>query len=72
MQTADTCILYDSDWNPQADLQAQDRCHRIGQVRTKVTAHVELITITNVFVLIEKSSAGVSFGHRKHCRRKNC
>ena len=32
LQTADTCILYDSDWNPQADLQAQDRCHRIGQV----------------------------------------
>ena len=31
LQTADTCILYDSDWNPQADLQAQDRCHRIGQ-----------------------------------------
>ena len=31
LQTADTCILYDSDWNPQADLQAQDRCHRLGQ-----------------------------------------
>ena len=31
MQTADTCILYDSDWNPQQDLQAQDRCHRLGQ-----------------------------------------
>jgi hypothetical protein len=27
----DTCILYDSDWNPQQDLQAQDRCHRLGQ-----------------------------------------
>jgi len=33
LQTADTCILYDSDWNPQADLQAQDRCHRIGQTK---------------------------------------
>ena len=31
LQTADTCILFDSDWNPQADLQAQDRAHRIGQ-----------------------------------------
>lgn len=29
--SADTVIIYDSDWNPQADLQAQDRCHRIGQ-----------------------------------------
>ena len=25
LQTADVVILYDSDWNPQADLQAQDR-----------------------------------------------
>ena len=31
--TADTVILYDSDWNPQQDLQAQDRAHRIGQTR---------------------------------------
>merc|ERR1712088_908766 len=33
---ADTCIIYDSDWNPQQDLQAQDRCHRIGQTRPVV------------------------------------
>ena len=31
MVSADTVIIFDSDWNPQADLQAQDRCHRIGQ-----------------------------------------
>ena len=31
--TADTVVLFDSDWNPQADLQAQDRAHRIGQTR---------------------------------------
>jgi ATP-dependent DNA helicase len=30
---ADTVIFYDSDWNPQMDLQAQDRAHRIGQTR---------------------------------------
>eukprot|EP00898_Chlorokybus_atmophyticus_P008693 jgi/Chlat1/8825/Chrsp91S08163 len=30
---ADTVIFYDSDWNPAMDLQAQDRCHRIGQTR---------------------------------------
>lgn len=30
---ADTVIFYDSDWNPTMDLQAQDRCHRIGQTR---------------------------------------
>ena len=33
LTAADTCIIYDSDWNPQQDLQAMDRCHRIGQRR---------------------------------------
>ncbi|KAK7245702.1 hypothetical protein RIF29_40551 [Crotalaria pallida] len=31
LATADVVVLYDSDWNPQVDLQAQDRAHRIGQ-----------------------------------------
>jgi len=31
LTSADVVILYDSDWNPQADLQAMDRAHRIGQ-----------------------------------------
>jgi SNF2 family DNA or RNA helicase len=33
---ADTVIFYDNDWNPKADEQAQDRAHRIGQVRPVV------------------------------------
>uniref|UniRef100_A0A093VCX1 Chromodomain helicase hrp3 n=1 Tax=Talaromyces marneffei PM1 TaxID=1077442 RepID=A0A093VCX1_TALMA len=33
LMTADTVILFDSDWNPQADLQAMARAHRIGQTR---------------------------------------
>eukprot|EP01066_Platyproteum_vivax_P014455 Platyproteum_vivax@DN6471_c0_g1_i2.p2 len=33
LATADTVILFDSDWNPQVDLQAMDRAHRIGQLR---------------------------------------
>ena len=33
LQTANHVVLYDSDWNPQMDLQAQDRAHRIGQKR---------------------------------------
>lgn len=33
LASADTVILFDSDWNPQQDLQAQDRCHRLGQTR---------------------------------------
>jgi SWI/SNF-related matrix-associated actin-dependent regulator of chromatin subfamily A member 5 len=31
LYTADIVVLYDSDWNPQMDLQAMDRAHRIGQ-----------------------------------------
>ena len=31
LMTANIVIIYDSDWNPQNDLQAMDRAHRIGQ-----------------------------------------
>lgn len=31
LTAADTVVIFDSDWNPQVDLQAMDRCHRIGQ-----------------------------------------
>lgn len=31
LTAADTVIIFDSDWNPQNDIQAQARCHRIGQ-----------------------------------------
>lgn len=33
LTAADVCILFDSDWNPHVDLQAQARCHRIGQTK---------------------------------------
>ncbi|XP_034952159.1 lymphoid-specific helicase-like isoform X2 [Chelonus insularis] len=36
LTAADTVIIYDSDWNPQADIQAMARCHRIGQTRPVV------------------------------------
>ncbi|GLT98846.1 hypothetical protein SLE2022_163230 [Rubroshorea leprosula] len=31
LATADTVIIYDSDFNPHADIQAMNRAHRIGQ-----------------------------------------
>ncbi len=34
LATADTVIIFDSDWNPQNDLQAEARAHRIGQTKT--------------------------------------
>jgi SWI/SNF-related matrix-associated actin-dependent regulator of chromatin subfamily A member 5 len=36
LATADIVIMYDSDWNPQVDLQAEDRAHRIGQKKQVV------------------------------------
>ncbi|KAM0915460.1 hypothetical protein ACQ4PT_010858 [Festuca glaucescens] len=44
LTSADTCILYDSDWNPQMDLQAMDRCHRIGQTHP---VHVYRLATSN-------------------------
>ncbi len=46
LTTADTVIIYDSDWNPQMDLQAMDRAHRIGQ-KNKVNVY-RLITENTV------------------------
>lgn len=42
---ADTVIIFDSDWNPQNDLQAMARAHRIGQ-----KSHV------NVYRLVTKDT----------------
>ncbi|GFO02771.1 lymphocyte-specific helicase-like [Plakobranchus ocellatus] len=53
---ADTVIIYDSDWNPQCDLQAQDRCHRIGQ--TKPVVVYRLITANTIDQkIIERAAA---------------
>uniref|UniRef100_UPI0037E79223 lymphoid-specific helicase n=1 Tax=Semicossyphus pulcher TaxID=241346 RepID=UPI0037E79223 len=46
LTAADTVIIFDSDWNPQADLQAQDRCHRIGQ--TKPVVVYRLVTANSI------------------------
>ena len=38
LYTADVVLLFNSDWNPQMDLQAMDRAHRIGQ-KKQVSRH---------------------------------
>jgi len=62
LASADTVILFDSDWNPQQDLQAQDRAHRIGQKRpvvvfrlaTKGTVEEELLMSADAKRRLEK------------------
>ncbi|RFU35624.1 hypothetical protein B7463_g710, partial [Scytalidium lignicola] len=62
LASADTVILFDSDWNPQQDLQAQDRAHRIGQTKpvvifrfaTKGTVEEELLLSADAKRRLEK------------------
>jgi SNF2 family DNA or RNA helicase len=37
LATADTVIIYDSDWNPHNDIQAFSRAHRIGQANKVIS-----------------------------------
>ncbi|KAK2715124.1 hypothetical protein QYM36_009948 [Artemia franciscana] len=46
LQSADTVVIFDSDWNPHQDLQAQDRAHRIGQ--TNEVRVLRLMTVNSV------------------------
>ncbi|KAK3087350.1 hypothetical protein FSP39_004956 [Pinctada imbricata] len=56
LTAADTVIIYDSDWNPQCDLQAQDRCHRIGQ--TKPVVVYRLVTANTIDQkIVERATA---------------
>ncbi|XP_038155327.1 lymphoid-specific helicase isoform X2 [Cyprinodon tularosa] len=56
LTAADTVIIFDSDWNPQLDLQAQDRCHRIGQ--TKPVVVYRLVTANTIDQkILERASA---------------
>jgi len=52
-------IIYDSDWNPHCDDQAQDRCHRIGQTKP-----------VHVYRFITPNSVEVSMLKRANSKRK--
>ncbi|KAG2455048.1 hypothetical protein HYH02_000873 [Chlamydomonas schloesseri] len=55
LTAADTCIIYDSDWNPQNDLQAMARCHRIGQTK-EVTVYRLISNDTYEMALFSSAS----------------
>lgn len=49
---ADTVILFDNDWNPQMDLQAIDRVHRIGQTKpVKIFRFVVRNTVEELLIM---------------------
>ncbi|XP_068476124.1 CHD3-type chromatin-remodeling factor PICKLE-like isoform X2 [Phaseolus vulgaris] len=66
LTTADTVILYDSDWNPHADLQAMARAHRLGQTRkvmvyrliTRGTIEEKMIQMTKKKMVLEHLVVG--------------
>ncbi|WIA28393.1 hypothetical protein OEZ86_010939 [Tetradesmus obliquus] len=55
LTAADTVIFYESDWNPTMDLQAMDRCHRLGQTRP-VTVY-RLVTAGTIEERIQSTAA---------------
>ncbi|XP_066991707.2 chromodomain-helicase-DNA-binding protein 1 isoform X2 [Anabrus simplex] len=62
LATADTVIIFDSDWNPQNDLQAQARAHRIGQ-KNQVNIY-RLVTRSSVEEeIVEKAKQKMVLDH---------
>ncbi|KAH9617893.1 hypothetical protein KSS87_010160 [Heliosperma pusillum] len=60
LQTADTVIIFDSDWNPQMDQQAEDRAHRIGQKKeVRVFVLVSVGSIEEVILNRAKQKMGI-------------
>nr|CAD1825673.1 unnamed protein product [Ananas comosus var. bracteatus] len=66
LATADTVIIYDSDWNPHADLQAMARAHRLGQTSkvmiyrliTRGTIEERMMQLTKKKMILEHLVVG--------------
>ncbi|CAG8981346.1 hypothetical protein HYALB_00013623 [Hymenoscyphus albidus] len=80
LMTADTVIIFDSDWNPQADLQAMARAHRIGQKKpvsiyrlvSKATVEEEVLERARNKLMLEfiTIQRGVTDKEKKELREK--
>ncbi|KAH0790123.1 SNF2 family N-terminal domain containing protein [Histomonas meleagridis] len=62
LTAADTVIIYDSDWNPQNDLQAESRCHRIGQ-KSKVKVYRLVTRGTYELEMLDRASKKLGLDH---------
>lgn len=81
LMTADTVIIFDSDWNPQADLQAMARAHRIGQTKhvsvyrfvSKDTVEEEILERARKKMILEYAiiSLGISDGQNNKPNLEN-
>jgi SWI/SNF-related matrix-associated actin-dependent regulator of chromatin subfamily A protein 2/4 len=60
LQGADTVIMFESDWNPQIDQQAEDRAHRIGQRKeVQVIVFVTVNSIEEKIIEAAKQKRGI-------------
>ncbi|KAH3667828.1 hypothetical protein WICMUC_005228 [Wickerhamomyces mucosus] len=53
---ADSVIIFDNDWNPQVDLQAMDRVHRIGQTKPVIIYRFVLANTIEQVILAKADS----------------
>ena len=73
LTSANTVIIYDSDWNPQNDLQAMARCHRIGQTQnvsiyrflTSNTYESKMFEVASKKLGLNKAILENAFGNHK-------
>lgn len=74
LTAADTVVIFDSDWNPQNDIQAQARCHRIGQTKPVQVGGAVVCFARCLFVWLTTVvarcfyAAGVPIGDTQHLR----
>lgn len=71
LASADTVVIFDSDWNPQNDLQAQARAHRIGQKKQVNIASTHYIYMLYIS-LLKRCSGFILTYCRKHGHLNAC
>ena len=73
LASADTVIIFDSDWNPHMDTQAQDRAHRIGQKKNVIvyrlcmegSVELKILERANAKRSLERLAMAGNFGAKK-------
>lgn len=79
LMTADTVIIFDSDWNPQADLQAMARAHRIGQKKhvsvyrfvSKDTVEEEILERARKKMILEYAIISLGMSDPTNAKKNN-